>query len=482
MEKSVKRNLIYNSTFQVILLLIPLITTPYVARVLGSESVGEFSFASAIVTFFSIFAGLGSSLYGQRLIAFNRDDREKMSESFWDVFQFRLMFGIFVMGLYFLYLHFFSTINPLTVIVSLTIINVMADITWFFTGIEEFRIAIAANAIIKTISLVFTFLFVKKSDDTWLYALIFCGSFVAGNLVLWVPLRKYISGPRTFRPFIHIKGMFLIFVPTIASQVYTILDKSMIGWITGSNYQNGCYEQSEKLARAALTVITAIGAVILPRVANLYKKGEMERARGYVYKSYRIIWALGFPIMFGINGIARMLIPVYLGEGYDLSVILLQVFSLLIIFVSFSYVTGISYLTSTNQQNIYSLSVIAAAVVNLVINLILIRNIGALGAAIASVTAEGIGVAIQLGYCFRKKQLAVRPVFETGIKYLIASLVMYGFILLTRGYFPVSVKSLLILVPLAGILYLIMLLILKDDLTLATIGRIRAMVKKRFAK
>lgn len=271
MVKSVKKNFIYNSAFQILTLFVPLVTTPYVSRVLGAENIGDYSYATAIVTYFVVIATLGSTIYGQRAIAFCRDKKDNMSEVFWNVFSFRFISGFFSIVIYFLLIWKLEEVNIIKILVSLNIINMITDISWFFQGIEEFKKIVFRNFLIKIISLILVFSFVNTSEDTWIYALILCGSLVIGNSSLWLYLPNYLDFPKRVNPFINIKDMFLIFVPTMASQVYTILDKSMIGWITNSGYQNGCYEQSERLARAALTIVTSVGAVILPRVANLYK-------------------------------------------------------------------------------------------------------------------------------------------------------------------------------------------------------------------
>lgn len=479
MEKSVKKNFVYNSVFQIILLLIPLITTPYVSRILGPDNIGKYSFAIAVVTYFVVICTLGSTIFGQRNIAYYRDDKSELSESFWDVFSFRLISGIMFSILYFVYLLYTDSVNSLTIIVGLNIVNVIVDITWFYQGIEEFKKTIARSVIIKLFSLFAIFVFIRTKNDTALYALIFCGSIVVGNIVLWIPLRKFILRPYKFSPFKNIPGMFLVFLPTIASQVYTILDKSMIGWITKSDYDNGCYEQSERLARAALTVITAVGAVILPRVANLYKKGELESARNYVYKGYRVVWALGFPLMFGTIAIAPVLIPIYLGDNFELSIVLLQIFSLLIVFVSLAYVTGISYLLPTGQQNVYTLSVVIAAVVNFSMNIRMISYYGAIGAAIASISAEFIGVIIQIGFCIKKRQLSFAGIFASAIKYLISATIMFVVIFFVERMLSVSIINLLILFILGILVYAVMLFVLRDSMFISVLCSLRNRLAKK---
>lgn len=478
MGKSVKRNFIYNTIFQIILLIIPLITTPYVSRVLGPENVGRHSFATAIVTYFVIVCTLGSTVLGQRNIAYYRDDKAKMSEVFWNIVFFRIISVTISIIIYFLYMITSNSMTPLTIIVGLNLINVLVDITWFYQGIEEFKKTIVRSVVIKLVSLLLIFIFVNDKNDTPVYAFIFSGSMVIGNIVLWLPLKKYINRPYHIHPFNDIRGMIVVFLPTIASQVYTVLDKSMIGWITGSEYENGCYEQSERLARAALTIITAVSAVIMPRVANLYNNGDLEKARYYICKGYRVVWTLGFPIMFGTISLSSFFIPVYLGLGFDLSVVLLQIFSFLILFVSLAHITGISYLIPTGQQNVYTVSVLIAAVVNFFMNLGMIPHYGAIGAAIASISAEFVGVLIQISFCITKKQISFGSIFLTSKNYLIASTVMFLLLLLLKNLFSICIISLMLLSIIGFFSYVIMLLLLKDEMIISISSSFLYHIKK----
>ncbi|MDE6530801.1 MAG: oligosaccharide flippase family protein, partial [Lachnospiraceae bacterium] len=259
------------------------------------------------------------------------------------------------------------------------------------------------------------------------------------------------------------------------TQVYCVLDKSMIGWITGSSYQNGCYEQAEKVARFSLSIVTSIAMVVLPRVANLFENQKKEDVLFYIYKAYRFTTFLAFPIMFGLIGVAGTFVPVFFGEGYDLVEVLMPIFSILVVAVSLAYLTGYSYLISTKQQNVYTFSVAVAAVCNLAINLILIPRIAAIGAAIASVSAEIIGVVIQIGYCCLSHQLELKNIFEGAFKYIISSFLMLLVLLIAQRHLPTNVLGLIVLIATGVISYSLMLFILKDEF-------FRKNVKKVFQK
>ncbi len=469
---SVKKNFIYNSVFQVLILLVPFVTTPYVSRVLGADNIGKYSYASAMVTYFTLLAALGSTIYGQRKIAYYRDDKEKMSCVFWNTFFFRGIMGLISLILYMIYVFFFEGVNLINIIVALSIFNVILDISWFYQGIENFKNVIICNLVVRIICLSGIFLFVKEENDTWKYVLILMLAQTVGNLSMWRTMPRYVCFIKKINPFDGFKDILLIFLPSIAIQVYTILDKSMIGWITGSDYANGCYEQSERIARLAMTFVTSIGTVVLPRVANLFQKDNMDEAKRYVYQAFQVVWLLATPIMLGLMGVSSVFIPLFLGSGFDDAIGLLCIFSVLVLVVSLAYVAGISYLIPTKQQNVYTVAVTVAAIINFCINLLLIPKIGAFGAAIASVSAETLGTAIQIIYCIWKKQLKAKQIFAPCWKYLLSGLIMLLVVEVLKIRFSEGIVSLCVLVCAGGLSYVVILLILRDKFFIDNVRKI----------
>ena len=435
---SVKKNFIYNSAFQVLILLVPFVTTPYVSRVLGADNIGKYSYASAMVTYFTLLAALGSTIYGQRKIAYYRDNKEEMSQVFWNTFFFRCVMSLISFILYFIYAIFFEGLNLINIIIALSILNVTFDISWFYQGIEDFKSVVIRNLIVRIICLSGIFIFIKTANDTWKYVLILMLAQILGSLSMWRVMPQYICFVKRINPFDGFKDILLIFLPSIAIQVYTILDKSMIGWITGSDYANGCYEQSERIARLAMTVV----------------------------------WLLAIPIMFGLMGVSSVFIPLFLGSGFDDAIGLLCIFSILVLVVSLAYVTGISYLIPTKQQNVYTAAVTIAAIVNFCMNLILIPRVGVFGAAIASIVAETIGTAIQIIYCISKKQLNAKQIFVPCWKYLLSGSIMLLFVETLKTKFSGGIVSLCVLICTGGLSYVGVLLILRDRFFIDNINKI----------
>lgn len=469
---SVKKNFIYNSAFQVLILLVPFITTPYVSRILGADNIGKYSYASAMVTYFTLVAALGSTTYGQRKIAYYRDNKEKMSSVFWNTFFFRCIMSLISLVLYLVYVVFFEGLNCINIVIALNILNVVLDISWFYQGIENFKNVVICNLTVRIVCLIGIFVFVRTSNDTWKYVLILMMAQILGNLSMWYRMPCYVCFVKKINPFDGLKDIVLIFLPSIAIQVYTILDKSMIGWITGSDYANGCYEQSERIARLAMTVVTSIGTVVLPRVANLFQKNNLDEAKRYVYQAFQVVWLLAIPIMFGLMGDSSVFIPLFLGEGFDDAIGLLCIFSILVLVVSLAYVAGISYLIPTKQQNVYTVAVTIAAIVNFCMNLVLIPRMGAFGAAIASVAAETIGTAIQIIYCISKKQLEAKQIFAPCWKYLVAGSIMLLIVEGLKIKFSVGIISLCLLVCIGGLSYALILWILRDRFFIDNVKKI----------
>lgn len=468
---SVKKNFIYNSVFQVLILIVPFITTPYVSRILGADNIGRYSYASAMVTYFTLLAALGSTIYGQRKIAYYRDNKEQMSLAFWNNFVFRCVMSGVSLLLYYIYIFFVEGLNIINFIIALNIINVALDISWFFQGIEDFKRVVIRNLIIRIICLAGIFVFIKKSSDIWKYVLILAMAQLLGSISMWKMMPQYVSFVKKTHPFQDFKEILLIFLPSIAIQVYTVLDKSMIGWITESNYANGCYEQSERIARLAMTVVASIGTVVLPRVANLFQNDNLGEAKEYVYKAFQVVWLLALPIMFGLMGVSSVFIPLFLGPGFNDAIGLLSIFSILVLVVSLANVVGISYLIPTKQQNVYTIAVTISAIMNCCINLILIPRMGAFGAAIASVVAETIGTSIQITYCLIKRQLIAKRIFVSSWRYFLSGFIMFLIVEVLKLRFSEGIISLFILICIGVMSYIVCLFILKDEFFIGNVKK-----------
>ena len=233
MKKSIKKNYIFNLLNQLLIIIIPFVTTPYLARVLEADGTGTYSFIHSIVSYFVLFAVLGVATYGQREISYVQGDRAKRTQVFWDTKVFQISIATIVLVFYIIFASFQEDVI-IYLTFSFCILAVVADVSWFFYGMEEFGRIVVRNAIVKLANLVYIFVFVRKKEDLLLYCLGMGLFEFLSNCSLWGFLPKYVDklDVRKIHPFSNIKAILSLFIPTIAIQIYTVLDKTMIGFIT----------------------------------------------------------------------------------------------------------------------------------------------------------------------------------------------------------------------------------------------------------
>lgn len=478
-KKSIKKNYIFNVAYQILTLITPLITAPYLSRVLQPDGVGRVSFVESIVSYFSLAAVMGISTYGQREISYVQDDIKKRSEVFWNTKVLGFCISGITILIYLVFTLFQKENTSIFIILTLNLVANFFDITWFFQGMEDFAKTVTRNAIFKILQIVYIFSFVKCKEDILLYVL-GLGLFITlGNLSLWVYLSKYIKrvALSSLRPFKDFKVVWSLFIPTVAIQIYTVLDKTMLGLITNNSYENGYYEQALKISKMLLALVTALGTVMVPRIGYLFEKGSKEDIQRYMYRGYRFVWFLGIPMCFGIIMSSGNFVPWFFGDGYDKVVPLLQILSLLILAIGINNVTGIQYLIPTKQQNIFTMTVIIGAVINFCLNMVLIYFFKSVGAAIASVTAESAIAVIQL--IIVRKELSPKQVLKTGTHYFIAGIIMVLTLIPITKFLTPSVFHSIVIALSGALVYILVLLVEKDKFLISNINMVVNRLIKR---
>ncbi|MEE1161366.1 MAG: oligosaccharide flippase family protein, partial [Acutalibacteraceae bacterium] len=246
-SKSITKNYLYNLIYQILIIIIPIITTPYVSRVLGADGVGKYSFSNSIVSYFVIFASLGFGYYAQREIAKYQGDKKKQSEIFWEIIIVRSVSVLTALVFYFTVMAlgvFKEEYILLMMILSVSILAVAFDISFLFAGNEVFSKTVLTNTLLRILNVIAIFVFVKDRNDLWKYVLITALTLLTANASLSVYAKSFLCriDIKSLKPIRHIKPAVILFLPTIAISVYTYLDKTMIGVITGSDFENGFYE------------------------------------------------------------------------------------------------------------------------------------------------------------------------------------------------------------------------------------------------
>ncbi len=476
-KKSIKKNYIYNVGYQILILIAPLVTTPYISRVLGADGVGNISYVESVVAYFSLFATMGITTYGQREVSYVQESKEKRSEAFWNIKILEFITSIIALGVYIAFS--MTRENKLIYLVfSLNIITIFADITWFFQGIEEFGKIVFRNTIFKILNIIYIFTFVHSKRDIVIYILGLNFFTLLSNLSLWVCLPRYVSKVRikTIHPFENLSDVLSLFLPTIAIEVYTVLDKTMIGAITKNTFENGYYENAIKVSKIVLRLVTALGTVMIPRIGYHFRRNETKEVQRLMYKDYRFVWFLGVPLCLGLIMIAGNFVPWFFGDGYEKVVCLIQVLAFLILAVGINNVTGMQYLIPTKRQNIFTLTVVIGAVVNFVLNSILIPIYQSTGAAIASVVAETVIAVAQL--VMVRKELDICEIIRQGSHYYISGGLMAALLWVVSKEVLPSAFATFMLVMTGALGYSALLLIMRDEFFISNIRNIT----KRFSK
>lgn len=472
MNKSITKNYLYNVAYQILAMVIPLITTPYISRVLGAENIGIYSYTLSISAFFILFGSLGIALYGQREIAYVQNDKKKYSYTFWEILILRcITMTISLIIFYFTFAVGNNEYNLYYKILLLELIGNMIDISWFFQGLEEFKKTVLRNTLVKLISLALIFILVKTKNDLPIYFVIYVLSVILGNLSLWFYLPKYLAKIKfsELKIFRHLKPTIELFIPQIATQVYTVLDRTMIGTIISDKSEVGYYEQANKIVRMLLTVITSLGTVMLPRIASTYAKGEEDKVNEYMKESFDLVFMLAFPLIFGVISASDAFVPFFFGDGYEKVAVLMKVISPIVLLVGLGSEIGIQYLLPTKRQKEYTISVISGAIVNFIMNICLIRNYGAIGASIGTVVAELTVTLVQI--YFVKEDFDFKEIFKDAKNYCISSLIMFCICLFIGGFIKNNLVSIIVQVGVGMLTYVILLLVLKDKFIIEMINK-----------
>lgn len=428
MKTSVIRNYLYNISYQFLILVLPLITTPYISRVLGADGVGAFGYTESITQYFVLFGCVGLNLYGQREIAYCQSNLVKRSEVFWELLIVRVMTVSIALIIYVFTVCNIKEYQYLFKIQIIEVLTAMIDISWFFQGMEEFKKIVIRNALVKICGVILTFLLVKEKNDLNRYAFICVFTLFFGNLSMWLYCSQFIQKIKSSELNIrrHIKPALILFVPQIATNMYNLLDKSMIGFLTKSDVEVAYYEQAQKIMKMALSIPTALGTVMLPRIASMFEKGKNDAIKIYLNESLQFICMLSFPLCMGLCVISKGFVPWFFGSGYEKVVGNLIILSPIIVIVGISNVIGVQYLLPIGRQKQYTYSVVIGTLVNFTLNMVAIPKLLSYGAAIASIIAE---LAVSGSQLYMVREIfPIKVMIRKVYKYIAASMIMAIFV------------------------------------------------------
>lgn len=466
-QPSLKMNFILNTLLQIMKLIAPMLTIPYVSRVLGANQIGVYSYAYSINYCFVMLAGLGTATYGIIETAKVRDNKEQLSKVFWEIELITLCTSVVCICIWAMVSFICKEYTEIMLVMTLYLLAVIFDISWFYLGIEMVKYTVIINSFFKILGVILTFILVKDHNALTIYTIILSGSTLAGNIGMWFFLPKYIekAGISVYDMMRHIKGTVIYFIPTIASSVYMVADKTLIGAITHDNAEIGYYEQATKvISFVQVMTFTSLNTLLGSRMAYLFAHNEKEEINKKRDFALNYIMTIGIGACFGLIGIAQNFVPVFFGDEYTEDILFLVLMAPLIPIMGISNLVGNLYYNPSGQRKKSTKLLIIGCCVNIAFNMCLIPIFNGCGAIIASVIAETVTSWLYVRYS--KGFVIVSQIFKLSWKKVLAGVIMMLIVFVLGNFIGNLIVSLLLQIIFGILIYGIVMLILKDEFIL----------------
>lgn len=460
-KTSIAVNYFYNMGYRLLSILAPIITMPYISRVLGVDNVGIVNYTYSIVSYFVLFGVMGLDMYGQREIAYVAKNQKKKSQLFWKIEAIRFITCGSSAFLYFLSC-FYMEYKEVAFIWEFQIISHMLDISWYFYGLERFKKITIRNIIIKLLEIALIFLLVKDKNDLNMYIGIRVISLLAGNLLLWNIVCREVDRPYKIKLEFKkcFKPILIMFLPQAMDSVYMVMDKVMLGYLSNMT-EVGLYSQADKIIKMLVTIVTAMGLVVMPKIAQCHAEHKQEEIKEILLKGFRFVFILALPMGFGVSAIAMDFVSWFFGRGYDGVAILMCLLSPVIFLMGLNSVMGWQYLMSVKRERDFLKSISAGAVLNFLLNAVLIPHLLAKGAAFASVIAMSLMSGIN--FWLVRTQLEGMGLLKHFLKPILSSVVMFAVIVVLNYHLNHGMLEMFFKVIVGLLIYLIMEMLLKDE-------------------
>lgn len=479
-KHSVKTNFVYNIISTVSGLLFPLLTFPYASRVLMADGIGQVQFFTSIINYVVLLTSLGIPMYAIREIARVRDNQVELSKTTAEI----ILLSLFLAFLGYIGLAVICFVVdevqlniPLFLILSSTLLISTIGCSWFYSGVEDFKFVTLQGLVVKVVCVAFLYIFVKTPEDLLCYGVYTVLGSIGNYIINFFRLHSYVSlssfAWRDLRPFRHLKPALAIFILNLVTSIYINLDTVMVGFLQ-DNAAVGYYTAATKISHLVLTLVVALGPVMLPRLSNLVKNENEEEFYRLANKSYKFSLLLSFPMCMGLIVMSPTMIHLFSGDSFEPAVNTLQIISPIIVAIAISNLIGIQVLYPLGKIKTVTISTCIGAIINFSLNLLLIPKYSQNGAAMATVAAEW-GVTLTL-FILAYKILPFKIINRSFIKYGLSSIVMAILcgLFMSIGW---SDAINIIAVPAIGVLiYGGLMLLFRDDVTRETLN----IVKNKF--
>jgi O-antigen/teichoic acid export membrane protein len=437
-QKSISKNYLYNTILKVLNIVFPMITFPYIARVLTASGVGKMNFSLSVISYFILVSRIGIPMYGIRECAKYRDDKKKLTKTVQEILIINFVSLILSLILFYIILFNSNTLanyKDVLLILSINIISTSIGMEWFYQAIEEYKYITIRNIFVKIFSLILIFLLIKDQNDYNIYAFILVISVSLSYLYNFFYSRTYINILKKYSNYNfkrHIKPILLLFAMSISISIYTNLDKVMLGILTNDEAV-GYYTSANKMIKVIVSLVTSLGTVLLPRMSYYIENDLTKEINTLIDKSLNFILLLAIPASVGIFMLAKPIILIFTGSGYTEAITTIKILSPVILIIGLSNLIGVQILLSHGKEKFTLISTSIGAITNFLLNLLLIPLLKHNGAAIATIVAE-ISVAITQIY-FAYSYLKGNISFKNIIQYIIGAILIIITCLTVNYYF-----------------------------------------------
>lgn len=454
-------NLIYQSIFQLTKIILPIITIPIVSKALGPSGIGVYNYTNSIAQYFVLIAGLGVGVYGNREIAIVRDDKDALSQKFWELFGMSFFISL-VSFIFYIIIVSFSNERFYFYLQSLIIVAAIFDVSWFFMGVEDFKKTSLSSLTAQIISFLGIVLFVKSSKDLWIYILLQSSNILVSQGIMWIFIWEKIKFRKIkFKDMVqHVLPSLNFFIPKIAIVLYTNLNKTLLGWLDTADAV-GYYSNTLILTGVLVTLVTTLDMVLLPKFSNLVAKGETKVIVKVMNKTIDVQLFFTIPMMFGIWAIVPKLVPWFFGKNFSLLIKTIPIVAPLVVIMPLGMAVGRQYLVPMNRIKIYNIAVITGSFVSILTNIILIPIIGMYGAIIATILSELFVTATRFISFIKETDFHLKA--REILHYCIAGVVMYIVILSLTAHMKASFLTTFLQGLLGIVIYMIVTVIFKSN-------------------
>ncbi len=426
-KKSLSVNFVYNAAYNMLNAIFPLITVPYLSRIIMADGLGKVNYAQNIVSWFVLFAALGIPRYGIREIALVKENNKLLNKTFSELFIINFISTVTTSLFYLLviwYLPYFLSRKNLFLVAGIQLFFNIFNVDWFYQGLEEFTYITKRSFFVKIVSLVAMFVFVQSYEDYIIYALIQSMAIVGNYLFNFLHLRKYVKldvKKIKFRK--HLSPIFVLLSTQLAINIYALLDTTMLGVMT-SDVIVGYYTNCHKIISTIAVVTASLGGVMLPKLVRYNDENQINELKNLAQKALNIIIVICIPITIGLILISEDIVNIMFGSDFMPCIVTMQIFSPFILFTTVGNLYGTQLLMTFKKERALFVSVVLGAIVNILLNYMLIPSYLQNGAAFASVITECIVMIIQIVFVSKNIRLKLQKKFVITICFMTGGLVV----------------------------------------------------------